>query len=213
MSARTSTLLSLLVLVAATVLPATAFAEDDDRCSLSIAGKVGLGFVVPFPGCGATLHSDVGAGFGKAFALGEDDDGRFDVRLFAEAGVLFPVDEERRWELGPVAFIAGLGHSTTNTTFDFDEPQTGLLLRARWWAFSEWITLDLGAGPTLHLGNDEVRPGMHLEFGPRIHAFAGGFISYDHAFDSNEHIILGGFNLTTGGAAMLIACGLAKGRC
>lgn len=213
MSLRASTLLSTLVVITTLLLPATAFAEDDGPCALSIAGKVGLGFVVPFPGCGATLHSDVGAGFGKAYRLGEEEAGRFDMRLFAELGVLFPVDDERRWELGPVAFIAGLGHSTEDTSFDFDEPQTGLLLRARWWAVSEWITFDLAAGPTIHLANDQARPGVHLEFGPRIHAFAGGFISYDHAFDSNDHIILGGFNVTTGGAAMLIACGLAKGHC
>lgn len=192
------------------VLLAAAPALADEPCNLAVNHTLGFGFLLPQPDCPATLHGDVGVGVGRAFRGAQESDAQsltsqpLDVRIYAEAGVLFKAEDIV--DLGPVLGLSGYGHDRGDDEgVQFEDTELTGLLRARVWGPEGLISLDLALGPGVYLknGDELLGPTVHFEVGPRLLGALGLFVSYDHVFaEVQEDRIMGGASVTMGGAVL-----------
>ncbi len=192
------------------VLLAAAPALADEHCNLAVNHTLGFGFLLPEPDCPATLHGDVGVGVGRAFRGAQESDAQspttepLDVRIYAEAGVLFKLEDTI--DVGPVLGLSGYGHDHGDDEgVQFEDTELTGLVRTRVWGPEGLIALDLAIGPGLYLknGSELLGPTTHFEVGPRLLRVLGLFVSYDHVFgDVQEDRVMGGATVTMGGAVL-----------
>ncbi len=202
-----SAVLRLLVMVSVWLVAAPAQARE---CDLMSVEDVGMGFVIPTPGCSATIHGDVGFGLGDTFPNRRPEQlDALDVRLFAELGVLLPVEGTRRFEMGPVVSIAGLNSARDG---EFDRISLSGLLHTRVWFADDILTFDTSLGPSANWRGSSLHPGLFASIVPGVHGVAGLELSYDFLPFSNEHRVMGGLRMTWGAAVAAIGCALGS-RC